>query len=146
MSDSGWVSKASLLALGAAVAFAAGAAAQTPVAAGPHIVARPDNVMVNATTTLTGRGFPPKTKVALAECGAASWIAPQDPCDTANTVTVTTNLAGGFSTPFKVQLCPRTAPPVPPVTKETCYIGEPHPTGIDTIALLGASKVTVTYP
>ena len=61
-----------LAALGAVAALASGAAAQgTPVAAAPHIVARPDSVMVNATTTLTGVGFPAKSKVHLEECGAA---------------------------------------------------------------------------
>ena len=149
MSDYRVVSKASLLASATMVALVTSAAAQTtvpPVAAAPHIVARPNNLMVNATTTLTGTGFPAKSRVSLAECGAASWIAPRDPCDTTNTVTVTTNRAGGFTTPFKVQLCPRTTPPVPPVTEETCYVGEPHPTGVDTIALRGAARITVTYP
>ena len=32
------------------------------------------------------------------------------------------------------------------MTEETCYIGEPHPRGIDTVALIGAAKITVTYP
>ena len=65
---------------------------------------------------------------------------------TTNAITVTTDALGGFTTPFKVQLCPRTTPPVPPVTEETCYIGEPHPRGIDTVALIGAAKITVSYP
>ncbi len=32
------------------------------------------------------------------------------------------------------------------LTEEKCCIGEPHPSGVDTIALVGAAKVTVTYP
>ncbi len=143
----------SAVALGAVTALATGAATVTSAAAqtsatpaAPHIVARPDSVMVNGTTTLTGTGFPAKSKVLLQECGEASWIAPKNPCISTNEVTVTTGAGGGFTTPFKVQLCPRTLPPTPPVTEETCYIGELRPTGIDTLALLGAAKITVTYP
>ena len=31
-------------------------------------------------------------------------------------------------------------------TSQICYIGNPHAQGVDTIALRGAAKVTVTYP
>jgi len=54
--------------------------------------------------------------------------------------------SGGFTTPLTVQLCPRKLPPKPPVTRERCYIGEPQPSGIDTISLIGAAKIIVTYP
>ena len=64
-------------------------------------MARPDSVMVNATTTLTGVGFPAKSKVHLEECGAALWVVPRDPCVTTNAITVTTNALGGFTTPFR---------------------------------------------
>jgi hypothetical protein len=141
-----------VVALGAVAALTAAASASSAAAqisatpAAPHIVARPDSVMVNGTTTLTGTGFPAKSKVQLRECGASSWIAPKNPCISTNEITVTASASGGFTTPFKVQLCPRTLPPTPPVTEETCYVGELRPTGIDTLALLGAAKITVTYP
>ena len=132
----------SVVVVGAAGAAESGAQV---TAAGRRIVARPANLMVNGTTQLTGTGFPARSRVVLSECGATNWIAPRDPCDTTNTVTVTTGGGGGFTTPFKVQLCPRSTV-TSPVTEETCYIGEIHPSGIDTIALLGAAKVIVTYP
>jgi hypothetical protein len=59
---------------------------------------------------------------------------------------VMTGPRGHFSTSFTVALCPREVPPKPPVTRETCYIGEPQITGEDTIGLVGAAKITVTYP
>jgi hypothetical protein len=30
--------------------------------------------------------------------------------------------------------------------QETCYVGVPHPRGIDTIVLVGAAKIVVTGP
>ena len=102
--------------------------------------------MVNGTTMLTGSGFPASNPVHLQECGSSFWIVPEEPCDTANEVTVMSDSSGRFSTPFTVQLCPRTVPPKPPVTRERCYIGEPQSTGEDTVGLLGAVKITVTYP
>jgi hypothetical protein len=133
----------------AAAALACNAIAQRATAQitpAPHIVARPDSVMVNGTTMLTGTGFPADSLVHLQECGSAMWIVPEDPCDTTNEITVMSGPSGRFSTPFKVQLCPRKLPPKPPVTREKCYIGEPQPSGIDTIRLLGAAKIIVTYP
>lgn len=115
----------------------------------PIIVAHPDNVMVNSSTTLTGIGFPRDTTLALRECGATHWAVFVHACDTNNGVTVSTNDAGTFTASFKVELCPRlptTTPPPPPVTSETCYIGVPRPSGVDTVTLIGAAKITVTYP
>jgi hypothetical protein len=110
----------------------------------PSITANPNNLMVNTNTMLTGRHFAPRVTLKLAECGRTSWIVPQHPCDTNNTVTVTTNATGGFMTPFKAELCPggkRVGP-----TAERCYIGVPKPSGVDTEALLAAVPITVTYP
>ncbi len=112
----------------------------------PHIGVSPRNVMVTTTVTVTGRGFPANSPIRLQECGAPSWIVPEEPCDTTNEVTVKTGPKGRFTTPFEAQVCPRVAPPKPPVTRETCFIGEPEPTGEDTAGLLGAAKLIVTYP
>jgi len=143
------VVRASVAVLAAAGAFACSAIAQDAAAQitpAPHIVARPNNLMVNGTTQLTGTGFPADSQVHLQECGSATWIAPENPCDSTNEVTVMTGPTGRFATLFKVELCPRKLPPKPPVTREKCFIGEPQPTGIDTIGLLGAAKIIVTYP
>jgi len=130
-----------LAVLGVSLATTAGYAAS-----GPHIAVRPRSVMVNTRATLTGSGFPANSSIRLQECGAAAWIDPQNPCDSANEITVTTGAKGAFTTTFAVQLCPRELPPKPPVTRERCYIGEPQSTGEDTAGLLGAAKLTVTYP
>ena len=136
------------MALALVITPAAVVAASTPGgAATPVIVAHPRSVMVNSSTRLTGTGFPRSTTLVLQECSSTSWIVPQSPCDTANNVSVTTDSAGGFKTSFKVTLCPRGPQPgTPPPTSEKCYIGEPKPSGIDTIELVGAAKITVTYP
>jgi hypothetical protein len=130
---------------GGAVAGAAGAATPTPTP--PHIVARPNNVMVNTTVKLVGTGFPPRATLTIEECGQTTWIVGQQaPCDTNNTITVVTNRYGRFAGLFKVELCPRSQATTPPITQETCYVGNPQPRGIDTITLVGAAKITVTYP
>jgi hypothetical protein len=119
----------------------AGAISATP----PHIVVKPDNVMVNTKVTLTGTGFPARARLSIAECSETFWIAPQNPCDTNNMISVLTDGHGKFVRQFRVELCPRVKT-VPPVTEERCYIGEPKPMGVDTIRLIGAAPVTVTYP
>jgi hypothetical protein len=111
----------------------------------PHIVAKPDNVMVNTTTLLYGRNFAPSTSLTVKECGAKNWIVPQNPCDSTNSVTVTTDKQGRFKSSFKVQTCPSGAS-TPPGFSEKCYIGVPKPNGVDTIALVGATGITVTGP
>ncbi len=126
----------------AAVALAAPAAA---VATAPHIKATPDNLMVNTTTVLTGRGFPAHTTIDLAECGATTWTVPQDAC-AGGGITVTTGGGGGFTATYRVSVCPRLHHGGGPVTRVTCYIGEPRPSGVDTVTLVGAVKVIVTYP
>jgi hypothetical protein len=83
-------------------------------------------------------------KVHLTECGKANWIAPQNPCTTNNSVTVTTNSLGGFRTKFKAELCPEGARVGP--TALRCYIGVVKPSGIDTVNLKPSVKIIVTYP
>jgi hypothetical protein len=122
------------------LATQAGAVASTP----PHIVAKPNNLMINTKTTLTGTGFPAKTKLTIKECPNTGWIVPQNPCVKNNSISVLTDSHGKFTRQFRVELCGGKHGPEP--TSQICYIGDPHPEGIDTISLLGAAKVTVTYP
>jgi len=136
---------------GAATALLAAplAAAATPAsavsAAPPKITAHPRSLMVDTFTTLTGRNFTPDTSITLAECSSTNWVVEvQNPCDTTNTVTLTTDAAGGFATGFQAQLCPggkRVGP-----TAVRCYIGVPTTSGIDTVRLVGAATIVVTYP
>jgi len=111
----------------------------------PTITAAPSNLMINTHTTLTGRNFPPTTTLRLAECSRTNWVVvAQNPCDSNNTLTVTTGARGGFKTTFKAELCPggtRVGP-----TAVRCFIGVPKPTGVDTVTLVGAVKIVVTYP
>jgi hypothetical protein len=109
------------------------------------ITATPNNLMVNTKTTLTGRHFPPVTTLRLVECSRTTWVVvAQHPCDTNNTVTVTTSDTGHFTTPFKAELCPRATRVGP--TAVRCYIGVPTPSGKDTVTLRAAVPITVTYP
>jgi len=126
--------------LGVFAAVPAWAASPVP----PTITANPNNLMVNTDTTLTGRHFAPGETIRLTECSRTTWVVTQHPCDTNNTVTVTTNATGGFTTPFKAELCPggkRVGP-----TAVRCYIGIPKPSGVDTVVLKAAVAITVTYP
>ena len=127
------------LALGV-LASQAGAISSTP----PHIVAKPNNLMVNTKTTLTGTGFAANTKLTIEECSTNFWIVPKNPCLSTNKISVLTDGHGHFVRQFRVTVCGGKRGPEP--TSQICYIGEPHPEGIDTIRLLGAAKITVTYP
>jgi hypothetical protein len=109
----------------------------------PHISAKPSNLMVNQSTALLGSGFPKHTSITLRECASASWIVPQQPCIEGLAVTVKTNGSGHFSTQFKVGVCEGTSSGP---TQRTCYIGEPRPSGIDTMQLVGAVTIQVSYP
>jgi hypothetical protein len=113
----------------------------------PHITARPNSIMVNHTTTLTGRHWPASKKVTLEECTESTWVVMQSaPCDTNNVVTVKADAKGQFKTVFTVHTCP-TTDSSPPGFEQTCFIGgNPAPSGVDTIALQGAVKITVTGP
>jgi hypothetical protein len=123
-------------------AGAGAAAAVTPLP--PTISVNPNNVMVNTNTTVTGHNFKPRSTVVLTECSKTNWIAPQNPCDTNNGVTVTTNSLGGFRTLMKVETCLGVA--VPAGVSEVCYIGVVHPAGVDTIVLQPHAKIVVTFP
>ena len=121
----------------------ASAVSSTP----PRIVAKPSNVMVNTKITLTGTGFAAKAKLSIMECSNRNWVVvAQHPCVSDNKISVVTDAHGGFTRKFRVELCPRTTTGPGPVTQETCFIGNPHPEGIDTMSLIGAARITVTYP
>ncbi|MGD1057099.1 MAG: hypothetical protein ABR992_06755 [Solirubrobacteraceae bacterium] len=126
----------------AAVAVAIPAQSQA-LAKSPKSIARPRSVMVDATTTLRGSGFPAKTVIKLAECGRTFWLVPSFPC-LEREQAVTTNRHGRFRTTFTVGLCPEGEPGKMP-TERTCYIGEPV-AAEDTESLVGAVKITVSYP
>jgi hypothetical protein len=99
--------------------------------------------MVNATTTLKGAGFPANSVVELAECGRTFWLAPSYPC-LEHEQAVTTDRHGRFRATFTAGLCPEGEPGKMP-TERTCYIGE-LVSGEDTGSLVGAAKITVSYP
>ncbi len=109
----------------------------------PTISAKPSSLMVNQSTALVGSGFPKKTSITLRECASTAWSVPQEPCIEGLAVTVKTNGSGHFSTHFKVGVCEGafSGP-----TQRTCYLGEPRPSGIDTMELVGAVTVQVSYP
>ena len=112
----------------------------------PHIRARPASVMVNHPVSLRGAGFQANTAVELTECSKTNWIAPQQFCSTGNSRSVRTDHRGAFVVSFVMDLCPKSTPATGPVTERTCYVGEVEPKGVDTLELVGAAKVTVTYP
>jgi len=118
------------------------AGASTPRAAAAHIVARPNSQMVNRSIKLIGTHFKANSTITIEECSKTAWIVPQDPCDTTNSIVVTTNGSGRFTSSFTVKTCPggKTSPP------QTCYIGDPMPSGIDVIDLVGSATITVTGP
>lgn len=124
----------------ALVVSPAGASTTAPKA---HITAKPNSIMVNDTTKLTGKNFPASKKLTIVECSQSTYVVMSNPCDTNNKITVKTNTKGQFQAVFTVHTCPATtaAPP-----GETCYIGEPEPSGVDTITLVGAATITVTVP
>jgi hypothetical protein len=124
------------------LAVEAGAATTVP----PVIVAHPDDVMVNTTTKLVGRGFATHVTLHVEECATTSWVVPADTCDATNAVTVTTNGKGKFTTQFTVQTCPTSATTGPGGLAFHCYIGVPSPTGIDTVSLRPYTGIVVTYP
>jgi hypothetical protein len=119
---------------------AAGASSATP----PQIVVKPNNAMINTKVALTGTGFPARTKLTIKECSAKSWVVPQKRCVTNNSVSVRTDRRGRFTSRLKVELCGGKRGPEP--TSQICYIGDPQPRGVDTITLVGAARVVVTYP
>lgn len=148
--------------VGAVSVAASAAPSGHPVATGvgriparhrPKIVAKPDSVMVNNKTTLTGSGFKRHKKLTIVECSARSWVVPKQVCNHRNALTVRTSARGGFRVKFKVLVCPAasaaltaTVPAVARGFSRRCFIGVPAIRGVDTEALVGATRITVTGP
>jgi hypothetical protein len=132
----------------ACVAFAAGAIAGTPAAqahAKPgKLTVKPGDVMVNTTVTVKGKGFAHSSAITLHECGSTTWLVPEEPCSSANVVTVETNARGGFTTSMRADVCPE-GMPGKAITERTCYVGVEKVTE-DTGALVPWAKLIVTYP
>jgi hypothetical protein len=131
-------------ALTTSVVLASSALADAATTNKPAITAKPSHVMVSGATTLTGTGFPAGSRVQLSECGRTFWLAPEQPCNTDNTITVETNRYGRFKATFHVELCPD-ASVGKVVTERTCYIGRVQ-FGEDTGELQLAARIIVTYP
>jgi Neocarzinostatin family len=144
MLDSRSVSVHVVLAL-AVILAAVPVSAASAAAKQPSLRVHPRSAMVNTDVMVKGSGFAANADVTLAECGATFWIAPAEPCNTENEMTVQTNAKGRFSTSFEVQLCPEPGAPASDPTKRVCYIGVPA-FGEDTGMLEPAAKVKVTYP
>jgi hypothetical protein len=151
--------------VGAVSAAAAAAPGGHPVVTGigripakhrPKIVAKPDSVMVNTKTTLTGSGFKRHKRLRIWECSARNWVVPKQICNHRNAVTVRTNAHGGFTVKFKALVCPAnssvaltTAALTPAARKgfsRRCFVGVPTPSGVDVVILVGAARITVTGP
>ena len=135
---------ASAAATSAFLMIAASVPAQAAVKAGPHIVARPNNLMVNTVTHLTGTGFKPNTTYTVKECSKTSWLEAQQPCATSNIIHAKTNAQGGFLASMTAVVCPQIAQARRGFS-ETCYIGVPVPTPAG-MKLIGTAKITVTGP
>jgi hypothetical protein len=111
----------------------------------PVITAKPNNVMVNQHTNLIGRGFPRFATLRLAECSKTNWVVPAKPCDKGNSILVRTDGKGSFVTGFKVEACNGARASTKGLA-ERCYIGVPKPSGVDTVRLVGAARIVVTFP
>jgi len=129
------------LVLATATTVPTGAASVLP----PSITARPDNVMVNTGTTLTGRNLTPRTTLRIIECSQTGWVVLQNPCSSGNGITVTTNAKGRFRAQMKVEACPGGVTSVGTGVSKLCYIGVQR-LGIDTIALDPHTSIVVTFP
>lgn len=117
---------------------------------GPRIVAKPDSVMVNRTTTLTGTGFKPHKKLTIVECSASTWVVPQQICNRRNAVRVRANARGGFTVKIKALVCPAPKPPLRPLApagfSKRCFVGVPRVFGVDQEGLRPSTRITVTGP
>lgn len=131
----------------AAASAAAGQPRQTPIARVPSIVARPASVMVNTKTELSGSGFQPRSRLLIWECSARTWVVPLQVCNHRNAVHVTTDGLGRFKVAMTALVCPARLPALAAAGfARTCYVGVPHVRGVDTVALAGAARITVTGP
>jgi hypothetical protein len=133
--------------LSAGVAALVGSTGSNAFAAtpAPRVTVTPASVMVNTPMKVSGRHFPANSTLTIEECSAPFWIVPKNPCATTNVIHVRTNAKGAFSHKMTAVVCPGGVTGQPGFA-ETCYVGEPVPTGIDTVSLLGAAKITVTGP
>ena len=127
----------------ASVLSAGGAVSASPTP--PHIVANPNNLMVNTNTKLAGTGFTPNTTLVLRECSRTSWLLPKQPCATTNKVTVTTSASGGFKATMKAVVCPKIKTTDARGFMETCFVGVPR-VSKGSVTLIGAAKIIVTGP
>ena len=123
------------------LSFSAPLSAATPP---PQISASPNHLMVNQMTTLHGEGFAPKATVQLKECASTGWIVVLHPCVAGSKLSVVTKADGSFTTSFVAKVCSGT--PVGPATARRCFVGVPTPSGVDTMSLVGAVKLIVSYP
>lgn len=112
----------------------------------PHIVAMPDNVMVNTDTVLVGSNFPPNRTLTVAECSTKQWFVPEHPCATSNVIRVHTSANGHFRHAMTATVCPSIQAGGPPGFSQLCYVGVPMLTGVDGVTLLGAAPLVVTGP
>ena len=120
-----------------------GCSATPADATGRHIVVKPSTVKVNATATVTGTGFPPHTRLPIAECSKTSWATLQFPCVRSTQSLVLTDSHGRFVRTLKVALCGGKRGPS--ANSQICFVGQPTPTSSKVVGLLGAVKIIVTH-
>jgi hypothetical protein len=97
--------------------------------------------------TLTGKHWPASSKIRLKDCGGRGWVVTQKHQCNKGKIVVHTTKRGRFTTSVPMALCPHTSDwPGHPVTERRCYVGQPMPSGVDTITLVGHVKIIVTYP
>ena len=90
-------------------------------------------------------GLPRFATLRLAECSKTNWVVPAKPCDKGNSILVRTDGKGSFVTGFKVEACNGARASTKGLA-ERCYIGVPKPSGVDTVRLVGAARIVVTFP
>jgi len=140
------MARLSVLGFGVAALVFGGAVSAGASTAAPHIVAHPNSQMVNKSIKLTGTHFKANSTITIEECSSTAWVVViQRPCDTKNLIAVKINGGGRFTSAFTVQTCPG-GTTSSPGSSQTCYIGDPTPSGVDVIDLVGAVTVTVTGP
>jgi hypothetical protein len=129
-----------------AIGLAQPAGASGPAALPPHIVATPDNPMVNSYIELVGTGFAPNSTLNVVECGVKSWIVPERPCVQGNQVKVKVTSTGTFKHTMKAEFCPVAPSTTPPGPVQQCFIGVRQPFGVDEIRLEGVVAIEVSGP
>ena len=100
----------------------------------------------NQHTNLIGRGFPRFATLRLAECSKTNWVVPAKPCDKDKIRSSSGPMGGARSlTGFKVEACGGARASTKGLA-QVCYIGVPKPSGVDTVRLVGAARIVVTFP